>query len=219
MKKIAVVLAGCGVQDGSEIHEATITLLAIQRAGHTYECFAPDKLQYEVVDHTTDETMNEDRNVLTEAARIARGDILPLDDYDPEDYDALIFPGGNGVAKNLFTFAVDGIDCDIDPLVKQVILDTYAEGHPIGAICISPLLVVKAFEDMDVSPTVTLGNVADMTAAVEALGGRHIAKAVDDICVDEANKIVTTPAYIMAKNIGEAAAGIEKLVARVIEMA
>ncbi len=219
MKKIAVVLAGCGVQDGSEIHEATITLLAIQRAGHTYDCYAPDKLQHEVVDHTSDTTMHEDRNVLTEAARIARGDIHPLDDYRPEDYDALVFPGGNGVAKNLFTLAIDGVDCTIDPLVRQAILDTYAEEKPIGAICISPLLIVKAFEDMDTTPTVTLGDVDDMAAAVEALGGRHVPRAVDDICVDEANKIVTTPAYVMAKDIGEAADGIEQLVARVIEMA
>ncbi len=219
MKKIAVVLAGCGVHDGSEIHEATITLLAIKRAGHTYDCFAPDKLQHEVIDHVGEETMNEERNVLTEAARIARGDIHPLDDYQPEDYDALIFPGGNGVAKNLFTFAIDGVDCDIDPLVRQAIRDTYAEENPIGAICISPLLVVKAFEDMDVTPTVTLGDVADMAAAVEQLGGRHMAKEVDDACVDEANRIVTTPAYVTAKDISEAADGIEQLVARVAAMA
>lgn len=219
MKKIAVVLAGCGVQDGSEIHESVATLLAIQRAGHTYDCFAPAKLQHEVIDHTSNVKMNEDRNVLTEAARIARGDICPLDDYMPEDYDALVFPGGNGVAKNLFTFAIDGVDCDMDPLVRQTILDTYAEGNPIGAICISPLLIVKALEDMDLTPVVTLGDVADLAAAVERLGGRHVSRAVDDICVDEDHNIVTTPAYIMAKDIGEAADGIEKLVARVIEMA
>ena len=219
MKKIAVILAGCGVQDGSEIHETVATLLAIQRAGHTYDCFAPDTLQHEVVDHTSGQVMNEERNVLTEAARIARGDIQPLDSYRPEDYDALIFPGGNGVAKNLFTYAFDGVDCTIDPMVRQVILDTYAEGAPIGAICISPMLIVKAFEDMDTTPTVTLGDAADPAADVEQLGGRHVSKAADDICVDEANRIVTTPAYMTAQHIGEAAAGIEKLVARVIAMA
>ncbi|MFO8132703.1 MAG: isoprenoid biosynthesis glyoxalase ElbB [Thermoplasmatota archaeon] len=219
MKKIAVILAGCGVQDGSEIHETVATLLAIQRAGHTYDCYAPDKLQHEVVDHTSNQTMHEERNVLTEAARIARGDIQPLDSYRPEDYDALVFPGGNGVAKNLFTYAVDGVDCTIDPMVRQVVLDTYAEGKPIGAICISPMLIVKAFEDMDVTPTVTLGDAAGPAADVEQLGGRHISRAVDDICVDEANRIVTTPAYMTAKNLSEAADGIEQLVARVIEMA
>lgn len=219
MKKVAVLLAGCGVYDGSEIHESVVTLLSIVRAGHSYHCFAPDRPQKQVIDHLTQQEMDEERNMLTEAARIARGDIEPLSEYSPQDYDALIIPGGSGVAKNLFTYALDGVDCQIEPDVQKAIVDTHAAGKPIGAICISPLLVVRAFTGTAVTPTVTLGDSQHYADAVRHLGGRHEKRAVDDICIDQKNNIVTCPAYTVARTIAEAAAGIEKLVAEVLRRA
>ncbi|MGC9553906.1 MAG: isoprenoid biosynthesis glyoxalase ElbB [Thermoplasmatota archaeon] len=219
MKKVAVLLAGCGVYDGSEIHESVIALLSIARGGHSYQCFAPDRPQKQVIDHLTGQEMGEERNVLTESARIARGDIQPLSGYRPERYDALIIPGGSGVAKNLFTYALDGEDCHIDEEVQQAIVDTHAAGKPLGAICISPLLVVRAFKGTAVKPTVTLGNDRRWAEAVRHMGGRHEERTADAVCIDEKNTIVTCPAYTIARTIAEAAAGIEKLVDEVLRRA
>ena len=219
MKKIAVVLAGSGVNDGTEIHEAVITLLAIKRNKADYVCFAPDKNQYEVIDHTSNSSVeSEQRNILVESARIARGDIKDLKMYDPKDFDAIVFPGGLGVAKNLFTYAIDGVECEIDDTVAKVILDTKEAGKPIGAICISPLLITRAFKDSNVKPKVTIGDNKDLIAAVKNFGGRPVEKKVNEICYDEVFKIVSTPAYTMAQDIAEAASGIEKLVKKIIEI-
>ncbi len=73
MKKFAVVLSGCGVYDGAEIQEATLSMLAIAKQGCRYEIFAPDTKQHHVINHITGDEMEESRNVLVEAARIARG--------------------------------------------------------------------------------------------------------------------------------------------------
>jgi enhancing lycopene biosynthesis protein 2 len=143
MKKIAVVLAGNGVYDGAEIHEATLTLLAIARNGAQYQCFAPDVEQAHVVNHLTGEEMPEKRNVLVEAARIARGNIKPLSEYNAKDFDAIVFPGGFGAAKNLCTFAFDGVDCKVNPDVEKAVRSTVAEEKPVGALCISPVLITK----------------------------------------------------------------------------
>lgn len=218
MKKIAVVLSGCGVNDGSEIQEAVVTLLSIKRNDADYTCFAPDKPQYHVIDHLKGEPVDETRNVLIESARIARGDIKPLSEYKPADFDALVFPGGFGAAKNLFTFAVDGLDCTIDEHVKDIILKTYEAGKVIGAMCISPALLAKAFEGSGKSITITLGEDDGVAEAVQSMGAKHEKRPVTDICIDEANKIVTVPAYMFNAEIQLVATGIEKLVAQVVKM-
>lgn len=219
MKKIAVVLAGCGSKDGSEIHESVITLLALERKNAKYICFAPDKNQYHVIDHTTDESINnEKRNVLTESARISRGEIKQLNDYNPNDYDALIFPGGFGVAKNLFTYAVDGVECKIDSIVEKTILDTIKAGKPIGAICISPLLIARALRDSNLKFRITVGDNEELMNDVKNMGGIPEKRKVDEICYDEVNKIVSVPAYTIGQNISEVASGIEKLVEKIIEI-
>ena len=183
MKKIGVVLGGCGVYDGSEIHEAVITLLAIARNGAQAVCFAPDKPQRDVINHLTGEAMPEQRNVLVEAARIARGDILPLAQARAETLDALIVPGGFGAAKNLSSFAAEGSECQVDPDLR-----------------------------------ITIGTDLDTADVVEEMGAEHVPCPVDDIVVDEDNKVVTTPAYMLAEDIAQAATGIEKLVARVLAL-
>ncbi len=219
MKKIAVVLAGCGVKDGSEIHEAVITLLTIKRNNADYECFALNKNQYEVINHATNQSVtNEQRTMFVESARISRGEIKDLTSYDPKEFDALIFPGGLGVAKNLFTYAIDGVDCEIDSSVLKAILDTREAKKPIGAICISPLLIARAFKDSNVKPKVTIGNDEELIAAVKNFGGRPEKKKVNEICYDETFKIVSTPAYTIAKDISEVASGIEILVKKIIEI-
>jgi len=167
--KVAVVLSGCGVYDGAEIHEAVMTLYAIDRAGGTYQVFAPNVFQHHVVNHVTGEAVSESRNVLTEAARIARGKIKPLTEYRAEDYDALIFPGGFGVAKNLCTYAFEGIGCRIDRIVGNVIRETHKARKPIGALCIAPVLITKVLGDV----TVTIGNDAQTASDIVAMGGKH----------------------------------------------
>ena len=72
MKKIAVVLSGSGVYDGSEIHEAVLSLLAIEKHGAQWHCFAPNINQHHVINHITGAEMDTTRNVLIESARIAR---------------------------------------------------------------------------------------------------------------------------------------------------
>jgi enhancing lycopene biosynthesis protein 2 len=219
MKKIAVVLAGCGVYDGAEIHESVITMLKLKRLGCDYQCFAPDKPQAHVVDHISGQPVEgEGRSVLVESARIARGEIKALSEYRPDDFNALIFPGGFGVAKNLFTFAFEGADCSLDAEVQKAILDTHAAGKPIGAICISPVLMARAFRDTGIKIRVTAGTSDELRHAVMAMGADFIALPVDQICVDEANKIISCPAYTIANDIAEAASGIEKLVNKIVQM-
>jgi len=218
MKQFAIVLAGCGVFDGAEIHEAVITMLNIKQAGCKYYCFTPARNQYHVVDHLTEEPVaGENRNILIESARIARGEIKKLEEYTPSDFDGLLLPGGFGVAKNFFSYAIDGIKCNIQDDIKAVIINTHKLGKPIGAMCISPLLLVRAFQGTDIKPIVTLGNDPTLIKAVEYMGGVHKICNADNICVDEKNKLATTPAYTLANDIAEAAAGIEKLINKMIE--
>ncbi|KHN54091.1 isoprenoid biosynthesis glyoxalase ElbB [Dickeya fangzhongdai] len=216
MKKVGVVLSGCGVYDGSEIHEVVLTLLAIDRAGAEAVCFAPDKEQLHVINHLTGEVTGEKRNVLAESARIARGKIQPLSSADPQQLDALIVPGGFGAAKNLSDFATRGADCEIDNELKILTREIHKKNKPIGFICIAPAMLPKL---LDTSVQLTIGNDEGTAQAVEAMGGVHVKCPVDDIVVDVTHKVVTTPAYMLANSIGEAASGIEKLVARVLELA
>ncbi|MEP8959247.1 isoprenoid biosynthesis glyoxalase ElbB [Enterobacter mori] len=213
MKKIGVVLSGCGVYDGSEIHEAVLTLLALSRQGAEAICFAPDKSQADVINHLTGEPMAETRNVLIEAARIARGAVQPLLQADASTLDALIVPGGFGAAKNLSTFASEGAECHVDPDLKRLALALHAAGKPLGFICIAPAMLPRIF---DFPLRLTIGTDIDTAEIVEDMGGEHVPCPVDDIVVDEDNKIVTTPAYMLAQSIAEAATGIDKLVDRVL---
>lgn len=215
MKKIAVVLAGNGVYDGAEIHEATLTMLAIARQGAQYQCFAPDIEQAQVVNHCTGKVMPEKRNVLVEAARIARGNIKPLSEYKASDFDALVFPGGFGVAKNLCTFAFDGISCKVNPDVEKAIRTTAVAEKPIGALCISPVLLAKILTEVEV----TIGDDEATADAIENMGATHINSTHGEIVVDEKYKLVTTPCYMLDATIDQIADGAENLVKKVIELA
>lgn len=213
MKKIGVVLSGCGVYDGTEIHEAVITLLAIARNGAQAVCFAPDKIQSEVINHLTGEAMAERRNVLLEAARITRGEVRPLVQAQAAELDALIVPGGFGAAKNLSNFANEGAACEVDGDLSALALAMHQAGKPLGFICIAPAMLPKIFA---IPLRITIGTDIDTAEILEEMGAEHVPCPVDDIVVDEENKVVTTPAYMLAQNIAEAAAGIEKLVSRVL---
>ena len=215
MKKFAVVLAGSGVFDGSEIHEAISTLLAIARHGASYECFAPDIQQAHVINHITGEEMPESRNVLIEAARIARGKIKPLSEYDASKFDAIIFPGGFGVAKNLCTFAFDGVDCTVNTDVEKAIRSTITAEKPVGALCISPVIIAKVLVDVEV----TIGNDAETAAAIESFGGTHKATSNGEIVFDEKYKIVTAPCYMLDATIDQIADDADKVVKKILEIA
>ena len=214
-KKVAVILSGCGVYDGAEIHESVITLLRLDQRGAQVQCFAPNIAQMHVINHLTGEEMPETRNVLVESARIARGNVKDLGEADVDDFDALIVPGGFGAAKNLSSLAVDGPGCSVQPDVLAL-AEAFAEaGKPVGLICISPALAAKIYGPGVVC---TIGSDADTAAAVEKMGGTHEACDVHDIVEDTQRKLVTTPAYMEAKSISEAAGGIYKLVDRVLEL-
>ena len=213
-KKIAVVLSGCGVFDGAEIHEATLTLLAIDKAGAQYQCFAPDVGQAHVVNHISGQEMHETRNVMVEAARIARGAIKPLTDFHAADYNAIIFPGGFGAAKNLCTFAFDGINCEVNPDVENAIKAMAEAGKPIGALCISPVLITKVLGDVEV----TIGQDAGTVSAIEAMGGTHKKTSHGEVVTDEENKVVTTPCYMLDATISQIAEGAENVVKAILKM-
>lgn len=213
--KTAVVLAGCGVRDGAEIHEAVMTMYAIDKNGGTYGLFAPNVAQHHVVNHITGEEMKESRNVLTEAARIARGKISPMTDYRAADYDALIFPGGFGVAKNLCTYAFDGPDCHVDRVVEEAILSTHRAGKPIGALCISPVLITRVLGDV----TVTIGNDRGTAADIVKLGGKHENKKHGEVAVDRKNLIVTAPCYMLDATLSDIARDAEAVIKALMELA
>ncbi|GKX51922.1 isoprenoid biosynthesis glyoxalase ElbB [Budvicia aquatica] len=213
MKRVAVVLSGCGFLDGAEIHESVLTLLALDRAGTEVTCFAPDQPQAQVVNHFTGQPASESRNVLTESARIARGKIQPLSQADASLFDALIVPGGFGAAKNLSNFAIQGAECDINPDLTRLVKAMHQAGKPMGFICIAPALLPKI---LGVPVRLTIGNDIDTAEVIDSMGGEHVTCPVDDIVVDADQKVVTTPAYMLAQRISEAALGIDKLVARVL---
>lgn len=214
-KNIAVILSGCGVYDGTEIHESVITLLRLSQRGAHVQCFAPNIAQLHVINHLTGEEMPESRNVLVESARIARGEIKDIREAKVADFDALIVPGGFGAAKNLSSFATEGAACSVQADVLAL-AEAFAEaGKPIGLMCISPAIAAKIY-----GPGVicTIGKDADTAAAVEKMGGTHQECEVSDIVEDKARKLVSTPAYMLAQSISEAASGINKMVDRVLEL-
>ncbi|MBW7991988.1 MAG: isoprenoid biosynthesis glyoxalase ElbB [Planctomycetes bacterium] len=220
MKRVAVILSGCGVMDGSEIHEATLSLLYLDQAKVATQCFAPNKDQLDVIDHKTNELISrQKRNTLSESARIARGKILPLSELKVDQFNALIFPGGFGAAKNLTTFALDGPDCTIDAEVATIIQQAIAKSRAIGAICIAPVVVARALRDSGVSPRLTIGDDPEVIEALRKMNAEPISAKVSDIVVDEKLKIVSTPAYMLATGIAEAARGINKLIEKVLEIA
>lgn len=192
-KRFAVILAGCGVYDGAEIQESVAILQAISRFGALYECFAPDVNQHHVVNHLTGQESRETRNVLVEAARIARGAIQPLDRLEPDHFDALVFPGGFGVAKNLCSFVFDGPDCTVEPATEAVVKKAYQAGIPIGALCIAPALLARVLG----KALLTIGNDTATARAIETMGARHQNTQGADIVVDIENRIVTSPCYML----------------------
>jgi len=215
--KAGVLLSGCGVFDGSEIQEAVLTLLFLDRAGAQIVCMAPNIDQLHVIDHLKGEPIEEKRNVLVESARIARGEIQDLKDMTASDMDLLIIPGGFGAAKNLCNFAVKGPDATMNSDVKRLLEEMIEAKKPIGAICIAPAAVALALGEKNTE--VTIGNDTDTAAAIETMGATHIQCNVEDIHLDKKNNIVTTPAYMLGPGIKDVAAGIEKLVAKVLSLA
>lgn len=217
MTKIGVLLSGCGIYDGSEIHEAVLTLLALSRKNADIVCMAPNIEQHDVINHLTQTPMPEKRNVLVESARIARGEIKDIADVAAADIDGLILPGGFGAAKNLSDFAFKGKDAKVHPEVQRLINDMRAAQKPVGGICIAPATLAKAFSEN--TPEVTIGNDVGTAQAIEAMGGIHKECPVDMIHYDEKNNLVTTPAYMLGPDIKDVAVGIEKLVDKIVALA
>ena len=218
MSKVGVVLSGCGVYDGSEIHESVLTLYFLGKYGATPLIMAPNVEQAHVVNHLTGEvSQGERRNVLVESARIARGNIKDIRNVRAVDIDALIFPGGYGAAKNLCTFAFDGADCKVNDDVARLAMDVYTLAKPIGAICIAPAMMAKIFGDAT-QLDLTIGSDRDTANAINVMGGHHISCTASNIVIDSKHKVVSTPAYMIAGSIGEAADGIEKLVKAVLDL-
>ena len=215
-KKVGVVLSGCGVYDGSEIHEAVFTLLAIDRNGAEAVCMAPD-MELAEVDHLSGKATGMKRNVLAESARIARGNIRNITEVTVGELDALIFPGGYGAAKNLCNFAEKGADAAIHPDVAKLLREMAAAKKPICAICIAPTLVAATL-GKEYAPKLTIGTDAGTAAAISATGSEHIACPVREFVVDREHKIVSTPAYMLAQRISEAADGIDKAVKATLDL-
>ena len=219
MPKVGVVLSGCGVNDGAEIHESVITMLFLDRAGAEMVLMAPNIDQLHVINHATGkEIEGESRNVLVESARIARGEIKDIVDVTSEDIDALIFPGGFGVAKNLCDYAMAGSDCSVNPDVFRLVSEVHSAEKPIGVICISPAMMGKVMEKMGEKVSLTIGNDEQTANDLITMGAKHVTCPVQEIVVDKDKKVVSTPAYMLAGRISEAADGIEKLVKEVINL-
>ena len=213
-KKIAVVLSGCGVYDGAEIHESVLTLLAISRHGAEAVCFAPNIDQYHVINHLTGQEAAETRNVLVEAARIARGQIADLATFDASAVDALVFPGGFGAAKNLSSFAFEGPGCTVEPGVENAVKAMVAAGKPVAALCIAPALLAKILGSVEL----TIGQDAGTAAALEKLGAKHIPSRQTEVVVDRKLKVVTGPCYMLDSTVAEIADGADNAIKAVLEL-
>ena len=219
--RFAVVLSGCGVFDGSEIHEAVCTMLAIDEADGEYQCFAPNTWQAKTIDHFTGQSTaiagdDDNRNVLAESARIARGNILDLSEFDARNFDAIVLPGGFGAALNWSNFAEKGSKCDINEEVQRALEDSYKQGIVIGAMCISPVVVARVLGKHKVK--VTIGRDATVAAGIRQMGAKHEDKEAREVCVDEDNKIVTTPCYMLARSIKDVARGTQNLIDAMIDL-
>lgn len=219
MPKVGVCLSGCGVFDGSEIHEAVLTMLALDQAGAEIVCCAPNVDQAVVIDHLTQRPASgTSRNVLVESARIARGDVKDLAQVKASQIDALIFPGGFGAARNLCDFAEKGPDCTVHPEVERLAGEMLDAGKPIGAICIAPAMLARIVGGRGMHPRMTIGNDKETAAALEKMGVAHLDCPCESFVVDEAHKIVTTPAYMLGKGPAMVFAGIQKLVQEVLRL-
>ncbi|MHC5020964.1 MAG: isoprenoid biosynthesis glyoxalase ElbB [Planctomycetota bacterium] len=216
MAKVGVVLSGCGFKDGAEIHESVATLLALAKRGAEVVCMAPNT-EFDVVDHLTGEPTGETRNVLQESARIARGDIRDIAEVQADELDALIFPGGFGAAKNLCSFATAGADAQVNPDVVRLVRDVHNAGKPIGAICIAPAMLAAAFRG-ETKATLTIGNDAGTAEALQAMGAEHKECPVTEFVVDTEQKVVSTPAYMLANTVAEVVEGVDKTVDAVLGM-
>lgn len=213
-KKIAVVLSGCGVMDGSEIHEAVTAMLAIEQQGGDYHCFAPEGEQRVVMNHATKQPANEIRRIPAEAARIARGNISLLKSFKVEDYDAVLFPGGMGAVLNLCDFANQGKDCIVHPDVRRVVEEMHAAGKPIVALCIAPVLIARILGNV----TVTIGNDPETCMALKSMGATPEICSAAQVCVDKKNKIITTPCYMLDRSLKEVAQSTSNAVKDLMEM-
>ncbi len=219
MPKVGVVLSGCGVFDGSEIHEAVLTLLALDRRGAEIVCMAPNAEMAHVVDHLRgDVSAGEKRNVLVESARIARGAIRDISGVRATELDALVLPGGFGAAKNLSDFAFKGPDCAVHPEVARLIREMLAARKPIGAVCIAPAVLARVLGQERVAARLTIGTDAGTAGAIGAMGGVHVACPVGECVVDREHRVVSTPAYMLAQRISEVADGIDGAVAALLEL-
>ena len=218
MKKIGVLISGCGVNDGAEIHESVITMLALDRAGVETVMMAPHIDQMHVVNHYTGQEMDEFRNVLVESSRIARGNIKDMAEVTGNDIDALIIPGGFGVVKNLCDYAMAGSECSINPDVFRLVSEVHLLQKPIGAICIAPAMMAKILGEQDESAEMTIGSDESTANDIKTMGSTHVTCSVTEMVVDKEKKIITTPAYMEAQSIKEAAEGIEKLVVEILSM-
>ena len=215
MKKFAVVLAGCGHKDGAEINEAVTLLLAIDQHHCEYQCFAPDRQQTEVVDHLTGKkVVGAKRNIMTEAARIARGNILPLDQFKAEDYDALFFPGGFGAAKNLCDYAFKGADMMVQPDVTRAILEMHEAKKPIGAMCIAPVMLARLIPGVCVTLGAEGSPVADQ---VRGWGAEHVQTENGDVCADNEDLVFTTPAFMLDATLKDVYDGAYNMVEAVVD--
>nr|WP_086938357.1 isoprenoid biosynthesis glyoxalase ElbB [Thaumasiovibrio occultus] len=217
MKKIAVILSGCGVFDGAEANEVILSLLAIEQQGASWHCFAPDKDQHHVLEHHSGSEQNESRNVMREAGRLVRGEISPLHELNANDYDALLVPGGFGVAKNLSNFAFKGKECELDETFKAATTAFAQQEKPAGYVCIAPALIPLIYGP---GAKATLGHPDDpAVAAFTAMGGEHVSCPVDDFVLDQKRSLLSTPAYMLAESISDAQKGINRLVAKLVELA
>ena len=218
MKKVGVLLSGCGVNDGAEIHESVLTMLFLDKPGVEMILMAPNIDQMHVINHYTGQEMEEYRNVLVESSRIARGEIKDMAEVSGNDLDALIIPGGFGVAKNLCDYAMAGPECSVNPDVYRLIAELRLMNKPIGAICIAPVMMAKILGEQEESANMTIGYDETTSTDIISMGSKHIDCPATEMIIDEDKKIVTTPAYMEANSIKEAADGIEQLIKKVLSM-
>ncbi|MDP5099187.1 MAG: isoprenoid biosynthesis glyoxalase ElbB [Crocinitomicaceae bacterium] len=224
--KIGVLLSGCGVYDGAEIQEAVLTMLAIEEKGAEVICISLDQPQYHVVNHLNGEVMNEQRNILIEAARIARGKIHEISTIAPADIDALVIPGGFGSAKNFTKWAFSGPEGDIDPKVKLLIVNMVNVGKPIAALCVSPVVVAKALQGSAITANMTIGSNAEsspydinsFSAGLKATGVQVDMKTITEIEIDKKNKIISAPCYMMDASLLEVRQNIAMAIEALIDL-
>jgi enhancing lycopene biosynthesis protein 2 len=199
MKKIAIVLSGCGYKEGTEITEAVSAMTTLSRLGAEIQCFSPAP-------------------VIEESNKIARDTTKNISELNSKDFDALVFPGGFGAAKVLCNWAEAGSGCSVNPQVESAIKSFYEDSSPIGALCIAPVLLAKVLGDKGVA--VTIGNDKETATEIEKTGAQHVECTVDDFVTDRENKIVTSPAYMFGDaKPGEVFTGVEKAMRELFEMA